>query len=73
MKDIDPYDSSDLPTKKYEYTFDGIAPEIIKVSQKTTSNNTIDAYYIYDGFANLVQIKTSGDGSKTKVIDAAIL
>lgn len=51
-KDIDPYDTSDLPTKRYEYIYDGIAPKITKVSQKTTSNNTIDAYYIYDGFAN---------------------
>lgn len=56
-KEILPYDTNSLPTKTYTYTFDGVAPEIIKVSQKTTSNNTIDVYYFYDGFANLVQIK----------------
>lgn len=53
LKDIDPYDTSDFPTKKYEYIYDGNAPEIIKVSQKTTSNNTIDTYFFYDGFGNL--------------------
>ncbi len=63
-KDIDPYDTTDLPTKRYTYVFDGIAPEIIKVSQKTTSNNTIDVYYFYDGFANLVQIKSSSDNGQ---------
>lgn len=63
-KDIDPYDTSDFPTKKYTYDFDGIAPEIIKVSQRTTSNNTIESYYFYDGFANLVQIKTPSDNGQ---------
>lgn len=60
-KDIDPYDSSDFPTKSYTYNFDGIAPENILVKQRTTSNNTIDTYYFYDGFANLVQIKSPAD------------
>lgn len=66
-KDIDPYDTSDFPTKKYTYDFDGIAPEIIKVSQRTTSNNTIDTYYVYDGFANLVQIKSPADNGQQVV------
>ena len=60
-KEIQPYDTSTFPTKEYTYDFDGIAPEIMKVSQKTTSNNTIDTYYYYDGFANLVQIKSPTD------------
>ncbi|MBI4010246.1 MAG: RHS repeat protein, partial [Candidatus Aenigmarchaeota archaeon] len=63
-KEIQPYDSSNLPTKSYTYDFDGIAPEIIKVSQKTTSNNTIGIYYYYDGFANLVQIKTPAENGQ---------
>ncbi|KAF0210168.1 MAG: hypothetical protein FD178_3700 [Ignavibacteria bacterium] len=63
-KDIDPYDTGDFPTKRYAYDFDGIAPEITKVSQRTTSNNTLDSYYFYDGFANLVQIKTPADNGQ---------
>ena len=64
LKDIDPYDSSDFPTKSYTYLMDGTAPETIKVSQKTNANNTIDTYYFYDGFANLVQIKSSTDSGQ---------
>src|SRR3989338_3203776 len=60
-REIQPYDTSTFPTKSYTYDFDGVAPEIIKVSQKTTSNNTIDVYYYYDGFANLIQIKTPAE------------
>ena len=60
-KDIDPYDTTDFPTKSYTYNFDGIAPEIIKISQRTTSNNSIDNYFFYDGFANLVQLKSPAD------------
>lgn len=66
-KDIDPYDTTDFPTKKYTYDFDGIAPEIIKVRQRTTSNNTIDTHYLYDGFANLVQIKSPADNGQQVV------
>ena len=66
-KDIDPYDTSDLPTKSYTYNYDGVAPEIIKVSQKTTSNKTIDNYFVYDGFANLVQIKSPADNGQQVV------
>jgi YD repeat-containing protein len=67
IKEILPYDTNNLPTKTYIYDFDGIAPEIIKVSQKTTSNNTLDTYYVYDGFANLVQIKTPAENGKQVV------
>lgn len=67
LREVQPYDTSALPTKEYEYIFDGTAPEIIKVSQKTTSNNTIDIYYYYDGFANLVQIKTPAENGQQVV------
>lgn len=68
-KEILPYDTSTFPTKSYSYDFDGVAPEIIKVSQKTTSNKTLDTHYLYDGFANLVQIKTpSSSGQVVKNI-----
>jgi len=49
-KEILPYDTAVFSTKSYTYTFDGVVPEVIKVSQKTTSNNTLDTYYFYDGF-----------------------
>lgn len=56
-KEIRPYDSSSLPTKKYNYSMDGVAPEMIKVSLKTTANKTNDIYYYYDGFARLVLVR----------------
>ena len=64
LKEIQPYDTTELPTKSYTYSFDGIAPEMEKVIQKTTSNNTLDVYYIYDGLANLVQIRSSGENGQ---------
>jgi YD repeat-containing protein len=60
IKEIKPYDSAIYATKEYNYSFDGIAPELIKVSQRelTGTNNTFDSLYFYDGFGNLIQIKT---------------
>ncbi|MDP3698184.1 MAG: FG-GAP-like repeat-containing protein [Nanoarchaeota archaeon] len=63
-KEIRPYDSSSLPTKKYNYSMDGVAPEIIKVTLKTTANKTNDVSYYYDGFAQLVQLKTDVENSQ---------
>ncbi|MBI4010631.1 MAG: hypothetical protein HY361_05650 [Candidatus Aenigmarchaeota archaeon] len=56
--------SFDLPTKNYTYIFDGTAPEIIKVSQRTSANKTYDAYFYYDGLANFIQFKRPADGSQ---------
>ena len=67
IKEIQPYDSEDFPTKSYSYNFDSIAPEIILIKQRTTSNNTLDANYFYDGFANLVQIKTPAENGQQVV------
>ncbi len=58
VKEIMPLDSSTLPTKSYSYSFDGVAPEAITISLKTTSNKTNNVRYYYDGFANLIQLKT---------------
>ncbi len=66
-KEIRPYDSSDQPTKEYSYSFDGSAPEKIMISLKTTGNKTDDISYFYDGFANLVQMKTRLEGSEEVV------
>jgi RHS repeat-associated protein len=57
-KEVMPYDTISLPTKSYTYSFDGITPESVKVSLKTTADNTNDITYYYDGFANLVQLKS---------------
>jgi len=57
VNEIKPYDSSSLPTKSYNYSFDGVAPEKITVKLKTTGNKTDNINYFYDGFADLVQVK----------------
>ncbi|MBR9677377.1 hypothetical protein GOV04_04505 [Candidatus Woesearchaeota archaeon] len=67
ISEIRPYDSSSLPTKNYEYDFDGNAPEKITVKLKTTANNTDDVNYFYDGFANLVQLKTTVESGQEVV------
>jgi hypothetical protein len=67
VKEIPPYSSLTIPTKSYNYYFDGTAPETIKVSQRTTVNKTLDTYYIYDGFGNVVQIRSSGENSQQVV------
>ncbi|MGV8171398.1 MAG: RHS repeat domain-containing protein [Candidatus Woesearchaeota archaeon] len=56
-KEIQPYDSIDLPTKKYIYEFDGIVPEKTTVKQRTTADKYKQSVYFYDGFANLIQAK----------------
>jgi YD repeat-containing protein len=56
-KEVLPYDSIDLPTKSYNYTLDGVAPEKMSVKQRTTANKTQDVSYFYDGFGNLIQVK----------------
>ncbi|MFC1800567.1 FG-GAP-like repeat-containing protein, partial [Nanoarchaeota archaeon] len=57
-QEIMPYDTSESPTKEYNYYFDGSAPEKVKVTLKTTADNSYDIWYYYDGVGNLVQLKT---------------
>ena len=64
IKEVQPFDSSELPTKSYNYSFDGTAPELIKVSSRTSANKTFDTYYFYDGFANFVQLKRPSDSNQ---------
>lgn len=65
MKEIRPYGSSALPTKKYIYDFDGDAPERIVISLRTTGSDYDNISYYYDGFANLVQVKSDlGNGTE---------
>lgn len=52
-----------MPTKEYTYYFDGVVPETIKVSLREHGSDRVNTYYYYDGFANLVQLKSSGTQS----------
>lgn len=62
VKEIKPYDSESLPTKTYNYTFDGTAPEEVSLSLRETANVKNRALqYFYDGFANVVQIRSEAD------------
>ena len=64
IKEIQPFDSNELPTKSYNYSFDGTAPESIKISQRTTANKTFDTYFYYDGLGNFIQFKKPSDGNQ---------
>lgn len=67
VKEVQPYDTYDFPTKSYSYSFDGTAPESIKVSSRISTNKTFDIYYFYDGFANFIQLKNPSDGGNQVV------
>ncbi|MBI2143987.1 hypothetical protein HYU17_02445 [Candidatus Woesearchaeota archaeon] len=64
VKEVQPYDTTGYPTKEYTYSFDGTPPETIKTSQKTTANKTQDTFYYYDGFGQLIQIKTPAEDNQ---------
>ena len=59
VKEIQPLDTMTSPTKSYNYSFDGTAPEAETVFLKTTANKTEKVSYYYDGFAQLVQLKNT--------------
>ena len=64
-KEIKPYDSTSQPTKSYNYSFNGVAPENVYVTLRETGDatNRVLQYY-YDGFAQVVQIKSQADDNK---------
>ncbi len=64
IKEVQPFDSFELPTKNYTYFFDGTAPEYIKISQRTSANKTSDTYFYYDGFGNFIQLKRPADNNR---------
>lgn len=65
VKEIQPYDSGDLPTKQYNYSFDGMAPETVSMSLRETANVKNKALqYNYDGFAQVVQIRSEADNNE---------
>ncbi len=64
IKEVQPFDSYELPTKNYTYFFDGNTPEYIKISQRTSANKTSDTYFYYDGFGNFIQLKRPADNNR---------
>ena len=70
-KKILPFDSQSFSTKEYTYTLGGVAPENIKVSQREISgeSGTLDTFYFYDGFGNLIQIKSEAENSQQIATD----
>ncbi len=70
-KEISPYDSVAYPTKEYNYSLDGAAPESIKISlrENNGSSETLDFYYFYDGFGNLIQTKKEAENSNHVIND----
>ncbi|PIN95424.1 hypothetical protein COU56_01595 [Candidatus Pacearchaeota archaeon CG10_big_fil_rev_8_21_14_0_10_31_9] len=71
IKEIQPYDSEQYPTKNYTYEYDGVAPEKAKISQREESGagNTFDQYTFYDGFEKVIQTKNEADNNQQIVLD----
>ncbi len=67
-KEVQPLDSLWYPTKSYVYNFDGVAPENIVVTLKTTTSNKSNVIrYYYDGFGQLVQLKNDIEDNRQVV------
>ncbi len=71
IKIIKPYDSPIYPSTLYEYEFDGIAPEKIKVVQReeNATNNTYDSISFYDGRGNLIQTRSEAENNQSIIQD----
>ncbi len=69
--EILPYDNATYPTKKYEYNFDGKAPEKVSIMlrEKNRTSNTFDSYSFYDGFGRLIQNKDESENQQQIVND----
>lgn len=57
-------DTSISPTKNYTYSFDGFAPETIKIQTKNNASDYSEVLHFYDGFGNMVQTKTLLNGQQ---------
>ena len=71
VSEVLPYDSPIYPTIKYEYEFDGIAPEKIKIlrREQNGTSNTLDEFKFYDGFGRYIQTKIESTNNKQIVKD----
>jgi RHS repeat-associated protein len=71
-KEIKPYDNSSYPSKSYQYSWDGIAPESILISKRETASNsaTLDVVTIIDGLGRKIQTRADAeDTTKQRVTD----
>jgi RHS repeat-associated protein len=67
IKEVQPLDSSDSPTKSYTYAFDGVPPESIVIKSLSSQGKTYVIYSYYDGFGNLIQQKKPADNNQQTV------
>ena len=70
--EIQPYDSTSLPTTTYQYFRDGIAPEGVLVAKRKVSGATdVSNNFVFsDGLDRTIQTKTEAeDSSKQIVVD----
>ncbi len=65
--EVRPYDSGQLPTKQYEYFLNGTAPSRVQISSRSTADNYAVTNYYYDGFGQLLQVKTDRDDDQQAV------
>lgn len=70
-KEILPLDTETLPTRTYEYEFDGSAPEtiIIKNREENGESETLDEYQFFDGFGRIIQKKVEAPNSQQIVVN----
>ncbi|MBU0962688.1 MAG: VCBS repeat-containing protein, partial [Nanoarchaeota archaeon] len=70
LKEIQPLDSASYPTKEYNYTFDGIPPEKIEISQRMESGrpDTFNTSTFYDGFGNVIQVKKDAEDPSKQIV-----
>ncbi|WP_207689604.1 toxin TcdB middle/N-terminal domain-containing protein [Desulfonema limicola] len=69
-KEIQPYDSPDLPTVEIIYNIDGTAPEYVKTMKREVSgkSGTLDTYQFVDGFGNLIQTASESEDPNYQII-----
>ncbi|HSW87828.1 MAG TPA: FG-GAP-like repeat-containing protein [Candidatus Saccharimonadales bacterium] len=68
-KEIDPYDTTSLPTISYQY-FDGAAPQGTLVSKLKVSGSspTFDSYTFIDGLGRKIQTRTPAQDTTKQIV-----
>jgi len=67
LKEVLPPNTDAAPTKFYSYSFDGSAPELVKVSVVLPDGMPFENYYFYDGFGTMVQVRSPANGGQQDV------
>jgi YD repeat-containing protein len=70
VKEIKPYDSTDLPSITYNYDLDGVAPECSHISlrEKGGQTDTIDTHIFVDGFGQQIQTRYEAENSSNEIV-----